>query len=39
MRDYARNRKALHDFNVEETYEAGIALTGPEAKSVRAGRA
>ena len=39
MRDYARNRKALHDFNVEETYEAGIELTGPEVKSVRAGRA
>jgi SsrA-binding protein len=39
VRDYARNRKALHDFNIEETYEAGIVLTGPEAKSVRAGRA
>jgi SsrA-binding protein len=39
VRDYARNRKALHDFNVEETYEAGIELTGPEVKSVRAGRA
>jgi SsrA-binding protein len=37
--DYARNRKALHDFDIEETYEAGIALTGPEVKSVRAGRA
>jgi len=37
--DYVRNRKALHDFNIEETYEAGISLTGPEVKSVRAGRA
>ena len=38
MTDFARNKKALHDFNIEETYEAGIALTGPEVKSVaRAG--
>jgi SsrA-binding protein len=37
--DFARNRKALHDFNIEETYEAGIALTGPEVKSIREGRA
>jgi SsrA-binding protein len=37
--DLARNRKALADFNIEETYEAGISLTGPEVKSVRAGRA
>ncbi len=36
---YARNRKALHDFSIEETYEAGIQLTGPEVKSIRAGRA
>ena len=39
MTDFARNKKALNDFNIEETYEAGIALTGPEVKSVRAGRA
>ena len=39
MTDYARNKKALHDFTIEETYEAGIALTGAEVKSVRAGRA
>ena len=39
MTDFARNKKALHDFNIEETYEAGIALTGPEVKSVREGRA
>ena len=34
----ARNRKALHEYHVEETWEAGIALTGPEVKSVRAGK-
>jgi SsrA-binding protein len=34
----ATNRKAYHDYFVEETYEAGIALTGTEIKSVRAGR-
>ena len=39
MTDFARNRKALHDFDIEETYEAGIQLTGPEVKSVREGRA
>jgi SsrA-binding protein len=36
---FAQNRKALHDFDIEETYEAGIVLTGPEVKSVRQGRA
>lgn len=39
MTDFARNKKALHDFDIEETYEAGIVFTGPEVKSVRAGRA
>jgi SsrA-binding protein len=39
MSDFARNKKALHDFSIEETYEAGISLTGPEVKSVREGRA
>ncbi|HMQ29819.1 MAG TPA: SsrA-binding protein SmpB [Chloroflexaceae bacterium] len=34
----ADNRKARHDYSIEETYEAGIALTGSEIKSVRAGR-
>jgi SsrA-binding protein len=38
-RVFAQNRKALHDFNIEETYEAGIALMGPEVKSIRQGRA
>ena len=32
------NRKALHDYFVEDTYEAGIALTGTEIKSVRRGK-
>ncbi len=33
----ATNRKASHDYHIEETYEAGVALTGSEIKSVRAG--
>ena len=33
----AQNKKARHDFFVEETYEAGIELFGTEVKSVRAG--
>lgn len=37
-RTVATNRKARHDYFIEETYEAGIALTGTEIKSVRAGR-
>ena len=35
----AQNRKARHDYFVEDTYEAGIVLTGTEVKSLRAGRA
>ena len=35
----ARNKKARHDYTIEETYEAGIVLTGTEIKSVRAGKA
>jgi len=34
----AENRKARHDYFIEESYEAGLALTGSEIKSVRAGR-
>lgn len=34
----ADNRKARHDFHIHETYEAGIALTGTEVKSIRGGR-
>lgn len=32
------NRQAYHDYFVEDTFEAGIALTGTEVKSIRAGR-
>ncbi len=35
----AQNRKARHDYHVEDTYEAGLVLTGTEVKSLRAGRA
>ena len=35
----ATNRKARHDYHIEDVYEAGIALTGTEVKSLRAGRA
>lgn len=34
----ASNRKAYHDYFIEERYEAGIALAGTEVKSLRAGR-
>jgi SsrA-binding protein len=34
----ADNRKARHDYFIDESYEAGLALTGSEIKSVRAGR-
>ena len=34
----AENRKARHEFFIEERYEAGLALTGWEVKSLRAGR-
>jgi len=33
----ARNRKARHEYEILDTYEAGIALKGPEVKSLRAG--
>ncbi len=38
MKVIVRNRKAFHDYNIEETYEAGIVLTGTEVKSIREGR-
>ena len=34
----AQNKKASHDYFIEETYEAGMVLTGTEIKSVRASR-
>ncbi|MFH1985839.1 MAG: SsrA-binding protein SmpB [Pseudomonadota bacterium] len=35
----AENRKARHDYFIEDTYEAGMVLTGTEVKSLRQGRA
>ena len=34
----ALNRRARHEFSIEETFEAGIVLTGTEIKSIRAGK-
>ena len=34
----AQNRKARHDYFIEQTYEAGIALVGTEVKSIRQGK-
>ena len=34
----ANNKKAYHDYHIDETYEAGIMLTGTEIKSIRAGK-
>lgn len=34
----ARNKKALHEYHIIDTYEAGIVLVGPEVKSIRAGK-
>lgn len=38
-RDIATNRRARHEYEIEEIYEAGVVLTGTEVKSLRAGRA
>lgn len=35
----AQNKKASHDYFIEDTYEAGMVLTGTEIKSIRSGRA
>jgi SsrA-binding protein len=35
----AQNKKARHDYAIEDVYEAGLVLTGTEVKSLRAGRA
>ena len=35
----AQNRKARHDYHIGDTYEAGLALSGTEVKSLREGRA
>ena len=34
----AQNKKAYHDYFIDETYEAGIVLVGSEVKSIRAGK-
>jgi SsrA-binding protein len=34
----ALNRRARHEFSIEDTFEAGIVLTGTEIKSIRAGK-
>ena len=38
MKVIAENRKARHDYIIEESFEAGIVLTGTEVKSMRGGR-
>lgn len=38
MKLVANNKKAYHDFFIEETYEAGIVLHGTEVKSLRMGK-
>ncbi|MBR5718859.1 MAG: SsrA-binding protein SmpB [Clostridia bacterium] len=38
IRNVAENRKARHDYFIEDTYEAGLALVGTEVKSIRAGK-
>ena len=35
----AQNRRARHDYHIEDTFEAGLVLTGTEVKSLRAGHA
>ncbi|MBX6388309.1 MAG: SsrA-binding protein SmpB [Frankia sp.] len=38
-RTIAQNRRARHEYDILDTYEAGLVLTGTEVKSLRAGRA
>src|SRR6188474_2351876 len=38
QRNAAENRKALHDYHILETFEAGVVLQGTEVKSIREGR-
>lgn len=38
-REVAVNRRAYHDYFIDEKYEAGVVLTGSEVKSIRGGRA
>jgi SsrA-binding protein len=39
IRPIATNRKARHDYHIEETYEAGVSLVGSEVKTLRGGKA
>ena len=39
IKTVTENRKARHEYHILETYEAGLALTGTEVKSLRAGQA
>ncbi|MBO4562067.1 MAG: SsrA-binding protein SmpB [Clostridia bacterium] len=38
IKSVAENRKARHDYFIEDTYECGLALVGTEVKSIRAGK-
>lgn len=38
IRTVSENRKARHDYFIEDTYEAGLALVGTEVKSIRMGK-
>ena len=39
MKIVCKNKKAFHDYHIDKTMEAGMVLTGPEVKFLRAGRA
>ncbi|PIE68854.1 MAG: SsrA-binding protein [Deltaproteobacteria bacterium] len=39
MKIVCKNKKAFHDYHIDDTIEAGMVLIGPEVKSLRAGRA
>jgi len=39
MKPICKNRKAYHEYHIEETFEAGLVLTGTEVKSLREGKA
>ena len=38
IKEVASNKKAYHDYFINETFEAGIVLTGTEIKSIRMGK-
>lgn len=38
VQSVAKNRKAYHDYYIDDTYEAGLVLTGTEIKSIRQGK-